>query len=423
MKHLPFLFFLTFSPLAQARLPEGITALHGTAPDLSSGDLQAMDRLIQNAQIVALGESAHGSKNFIQLRQRVIQYLVREKGFKTIFWENPTFKTMKVNDYVAGKINDRNEILSAFAAVEKNIEFLDLIEWIRTENLNRNEGDKITLRGFDIWDDPWAVKDILVHVFRLETDIEARTQLRAARQQCFAFQYSDWATFMKTDEYTSWAKNKKFEDARYFGCMNAVTALHAHIVKNRARLEKELGKNAVLFAQMALHLEWGYEQDLHFLARDFRQGETARDHAQARIFELERKLDGEDRKVILLAHNLHISKAQSQVELKGWDRIPSMGEHLSRKLKSAYIAFAITGYDVINVEGHFPLPTSQDSLEVNLKSLGDALFVNTASSFVATKPKWYLHLEEIPNGEFLSLQQNFDGVFFVRESLAPSPLQ
>ena len=46
-----------------------------------SGDLSAFGAAVGDARVVALGEAAHGSREFQQLKQGLLEYLVKEKGF------------------------------------------------------------------------------------------------------------------------------------------------------------------------------------------------------------------------------------------------------------------------------------------------------------------------------------------------------
>jgi erythromycin esterase-like protein len=47
-------------------------------------DMRPLAKLIGNARIVALGEATHGSREFFQLKHRMLEFLATEMGF-TIF--------------------------------------------------------------------------------------------------------------------------------------------------------------------------------------------------------------------------------------------------------------------------------------------------------------------------------------------------
>ena len=47
-------------------------------------DLAFLDQMIGDARIVALGEASHGTAEFFQMKHRMLEYLVKKKGF-TVF--------------------------------------------------------------------------------------------------------------------------------------------------------------------------------------------------------------------------------------------------------------------------------------------------------------------------------------------------
>ncbi|MBZ5586259.1 MAG: hypothetical protein LAQ30_29555, partial [Acidobacteriia bacterium] len=51
---------------------------------LGTGDLAAIGTAIGEARVVALGEAAHGTREFTQWKQRLVEYLATKKGFTAI---------------------------------------------------------------------------------------------------------------------------------------------------------------------------------------------------------------------------------------------------------------------------------------------------------------------------------------------------
>jgi erythromycin esterase-like protein len=50
-------------------------------PIVAADDLAAFGAAVGDARIVALGEAAHGTREFAQVKQRMVEYLVAQKGF------------------------------------------------------------------------------------------------------------------------------------------------------------------------------------------------------------------------------------------------------------------------------------------------------------------------------------------------------
>src|SRR5262249_37538436 len=61
-------------------------AIRPTTPEAGHGfaDLQRLKPVIGGARIVSLGEATHGSREFFQLKHRMLEFLATQMGF-TIF--------------------------------------------------------------------------------------------------------------------------------------------------------------------------------------------------------------------------------------------------------------------------------------------------------------------------------------------------
>jgi erythromycin esterase len=57
---------------------ETVSARNGFA------DMQPLKKIIGNARVVSLGEATHGTREFFQLKHRMLEFLATEMGF-TIF--------------------------------------------------------------------------------------------------------------------------------------------------------------------------------------------------------------------------------------------------------------------------------------------------------------------------------------------------
>lgn len=59
-----------------------------------------LKQIIGNARVVALGEATHGTREFFQMKHRILEFLVREMGFTTFGIEATCAESNRVNDYV-----------------------------------------------------------------------------------------------------------------------------------------------------------------------------------------------------------------------------------------------------------------------------------------------------------------------------------
>ena len=63
-------------------------------------DLEPLRELIGDARIVAVGEATHGSREFFQLKHRLLEFLVSEMGFTVFGIEASWPESLAVDDYV-----------------------------------------------------------------------------------------------------------------------------------------------------------------------------------------------------------------------------------------------------------------------------------------------------------------------------------
>src|SRR5216683_4606030 len=80
--------------------------LDSTSPESGLDDLRQMESTIGNARIVAMGEATHGTREFFQLKHRMLEFLVEKKGFTVFGIEANWPESLAINDYVLNGTND-----------------------------------------------------------------------------------------------------------------------------------------------------------------------------------------------------------------------------------------------------------------------------------------------------------------------------
>ena len=119
------------------------------APSDAVDDLAALRRIVGDARIVALGEGTHGTREFFQLKHRIIQYLATEMGFTVFAIEANLPEAWSVNDYVQGGAGDPRALLDGMYFWTWNTaEVLEMIEWMR--RFNAAGRGRIEFTGFDM---------------------------------------------------------------------------------------------------------------------------------------------------------------------------------------------------------------------------------------------------------------------------------
>ena len=88
------------TPAVRAWIRDHATALTTVEAGNGFADLQPLRRIVGDARIVALGEATHGTREFFQLKHRILEFLVNEMDFNIFAIEAPLPEAQDVNRYV-----------------------------------------------------------------------------------------------------------------------------------------------------------------------------------------------------------------------------------------------------------------------------------------------------------------------------------
>ena len=114
-------------------------------------DLTALDRLIGDARIVALGEATHGTAEFFQMKHRLVEYLVEKKGF-TVFAIEGNWPEAQVADRLikTGEGDAATALAAMYYWTWQTQEVAGLLHWMRQYNATRGERAILSFAGFDM---------------------------------------------------------------------------------------------------------------------------------------------------------------------------------------------------------------------------------------------------------------------------------
>ena len=116
--------------LKQRAVPLRTVEARGTTEDLA-----AFGRAVGDARIVALGEASHGTREFFQMKSRLLNYLVVEKRFTVFAIEANWPETLAVDRYIKSNEGDVAEAMSKmYFWTWYTEEVRDMIEWMRGFN-------------------------------------------------------------------------------------------------------------------------------------------------------------------------------------------------------------------------------------------------------------------------------------------------
>ncbi len=108
-------------------------------------DLRAFGDAVGDARVVALGEATHGTREFYQIKHRLLEYLVREKGFTVLALEVNWPDSLAVDQYIKTGEGDLPRILApGFDEVR------EMVEWMRSYNRDVAGRRPLTYTSFDM---------------------------------------------------------------------------------------------------------------------------------------------------------------------------------------------------------------------------------------------------------------------------------
>jgi erythromycin esterase-like protein len=76
--------------------------------------------MIGEARIVSLGEATHGSREFFQLKHRMLEFLASEMGFSIFSIEANLPETYRMNDYVLEGKGDPAQLLRSVGKIRRS---------------------------------------------------------------------------------------------------------------------------------------------------------------------------------------------------------------------------------------------------------------------------------------------------------------
>jgi erythromycin esterase len=290
-----------------------------TEPGGPYADLAPLGTMIGGARIAGLGEATHGTREFFRMKHRVLEYLVREKGFTTFGIEATWAEANLVNAYVHGGPGDPEVLLSNLRFWTWNTrEVLAMIEWMRAHNQNPGTAPKVSFAGFDMQYSRVAMDQAETYLRRLDA---------AAADSVGAF-YACYREFQDL-QGASGPNYLAASPAVRAQCRAGVQAAHALLARRADELIARTDRTAFLTALRAARIVVQNE-DLRATATG---GSQLRDQYMAENVAWLADSITPGAKVVLWAHNGHVSRGPGY-----------MGTHLTQWYGDAYRVVGFSFY-------------------------------------------------------------------------------
>jgi erythromycin esterase len=105
--------------------------------------------VVGDARIVSLGEATHGTREFFQMKHRMLEFLATEMGFNIFSIEANMPEAYRLNDFVLNGAGDPKKLLAGVYFWTWNTgEVLDMILWMC--DFNALGKGRLQFTGFDV---------------------------------------------------------------------------------------------------------------------------------------------------------------------------------------------------------------------------------------------------------------------------------
>ena len=285
------------------------TAIATSTPGPDVSDLAPLKQIVGQTRVVGVGESIHGIREFLGLRQRVAQYLIEEMGFSAVALESGLPDAKMVYDYVLGAPMPPRMweegitwTMGSFAGTR------ELVEWMRAWNLDPRRTRKIRFYGMDVAgaNGSWkpALDPVLAYLDRVEPEFAASVRTRLVP---LAEKFARPSFTEANEAYSALAESDRLALAAHVAELADRVASLRHFYQTKASAEE---------------YDWAFAmteslRDANAMLVNYEAKArpnpvwNARDRAMAENVEWIRKREGASGGVVVLAHNAHVQRAKS----------------------------------------------------------------------------------------------------------------
>lgn len=418
-------------PVSTPPAPEVLAWLKSAAVPLATveaghgfSDLRPLKPWLQGARVVALGEATHGSREFFQLKHRLLEYLVTEQGF-TLFGIEASFaEALAVNEYVLTGKGDPAAVLAGLDIWTWDTEeVLALLRWMRAYNAEPSHPRKLRFLGFDMQRTSGSARALLAFLGQVDPPLAQRAReplalLGENKAPLGSSKQPDAATLERSAQVLAEVESRlKAEHPRYALKTSerewTLAVRHTHLLTRLVAAMRGDEASGLLERErmMADTLLWSLEQE------------------------------GPGAKMVVWAHNAHVASSSYY----GGD-VDSMGQLLRRALGDSLYVFGFAfdqgsfralsrqrQGEPLTVMTHTVPPAPEGSLDAVLASVGPPLLALDLRGAPDTGPvAAFLHerretresggtyFEGMPLTP-VRLAGTYDGLLFVERTQASVP--
>lgn len=396
----------------------GVTEFSTSPEKVTDAELSALlHARVAAADVIAIGESVHGSSGFLAIQTRLIRYLVENHGLRLIVWENPALRSLELGLWVASCASVKTP---APVDVLYMPTTADLALWNWVCDFNRSHpGDPIAFRGMDVWDRPWE------HYSKIRTaGIRAGIDpvlLKSIETFCPAYQSSSWPEIEVL--FGQLERGGRFlPRGDYEKCRTTLTTLLdiSRLSGMEKKRNKDPGSDEAFELAISASTMLGWLGFYNYNWSDDILSWNERDMAQGRNLMLVMAKHGAAR-AILSAHTSHVTHNRSQADWWGYGDLKSGVFFFAALTGKKVFNIALTAYDATGAQGDWSHPVAGNSLDKKLHDAGHGFsFFPSTAAFLLENPKWWMQNQNFPgpyeSGVEITPGDHFDAFIFFKQS-------
>lgn len=288
--------------------------LKGVEAGQGFDDMQPLKKLIGSARLVSLGEATHGTREFFQLKHRMLEFLVSEMGFTVFGIEAIMPEGFDINEYVlTGKGDPAKALAGLYFWTWNTEEVLEMIRWMRSYNADPRHEKKVKFYGFDMQTPNRAARVALAYLTKVDPELPTDV-VQALERLANPFLG------------TSFGERASAEDKKRLGLVET--------------LPKRFDERKADYVRKSNEAEWAVaRQHARILVQcvDGRSGGmvkilNVRDRAMAENVQWILEHEGPGTKMVVWAHNGHVATESS-------NGIEWMGSHLRKRYGADMVVF------------------------------------------------------------------------------------
>jgi erythromycin esterase len=314
-------------------LKNNVDTFQTASPVENDDDLSFLKEMVSDAKIVSLGEGTHGTHEFFTMKHRITKYLVEKMGFTVFAIEANMPEARNVNNYVLNGIGNPKDVLAGLYFWTWNTqEVLNMLKWMREYNVSQK--GKIEFWGFDMQFPNVAIQNTLNFLQKYDTAYYETAKEKY--QQTIAF----------NDEVRKIKSNPG--GILYEPYLSYAEEVYNHLLENAGKYNSIISNDST---------EW-YIQSSRIIVQSLEtrmQKQQSRDESMAINIQWIINHMPTGTKIILWAHNGHVSKRESNF-------LP-MGAYLNKIYSKDMVVmgfgFNKGNYTAVGPNGLGVYPTSQ----------------------------------------------------------------